>query len=196
MNRSDLPELHYITTILNVPSILAQGILCHRQVQRFPHQSVAMPEIQDIRSKKVVPGGRLLHEYANLYLCARNPMLYKRKELHGNLCVLRVSTAVLDIPGTIIADGNAASDYTAFWPSPGGLARIDLDAVFAEFWTDNDQIVEWRKKRMKCAEALVPERVESRFILGAYASGDAALQALRAVAPNLDVRIDTDLFFR
>ena len=55
-----------------------------------------------------------LHEYANLYLCARNPMLYKRRESHGTLCVLRVSTDVLDLPGVVLTGGNAASDYTAF----------------------------------------------------------------------------------
>ncbi|MDE3091063.1 MAG: DUF4433 domain-containing protein, partial [Chloroflexota bacterium] len=136
MNLSDLPELHYITSIANVPSILKRGILSHRGASSLQHTSVAMPEIQDRRAKKTVPGGKRLHGYANLYLCARNPMLYKRKELHKELCVLQVNTSALNLRGVIIADGNAASDYTGFWASPAGLDRVDRDVVFIEYWTD------------------------------------------------------------
>jgi hypothetical protein len=62
------------------------------------HRSVAMAQIQDRTRLIRVPGGRPLHEYANLYICARNPMMFKRRSDHGALCVLRVSTAVLDLP--------------------------------------------------------------------------------------------------
>jgi len=123
-------------------------------------------------------------------------MLYKRKDLHTSLCVLRVKTDVLDLPGVIIADGNAASEYTAFWPSPAGLAKVDQDLVFAEFWTDSDQIAEWQKKRVKCAEVLVPDKVEPRFIFGAYVSCEEARFALEAVEPRTSVTIDAHLFFR
>ncbi len=75
MRRSDLAELHFITHIANVASILEHGILCHKKAKRLDPASVAMPEIQDIRAKKAVPAGKPLHEYANLYIHARNPML-------------------------------------------------------------------------------------------------------------------------
>ncbi len=78
MERHELTELHYITPIGNVPSILRQGILSHIRLQRVEHESVAMEEIQDRRAKVIVPGGLKLHEYVNLYICARNPMMYKR----------------------------------------------------------------------------------------------------------------------
>ena len=41
MKREDLSELHYITPIANVPSILRWGILSHQGVAQLPHQSVA-----------------------------------------------------------------------------------------------------------------------------------------------------------
>ncbi len=59
MNREDLAELHYITLIANIPSILTHGILSHRQVVRLTHESVAMQQVQDRRESKVVPGGRM-----------------------------------------------------------------------------------------------------------------------------------------
>src|SRR5262249_21008928 len=61
--RSELQELHYITPIDNVPSISQHGILSNVRAARLAHASVAMAEIQDRRSRVVVPGGRKLHEY-------------------------------------------------------------------------------------------------------------------------------------
>jgi hypothetical protein len=196
VKRSELSELHYITLIENVPSILKLGLLSHHRAKAVDAVSVAMPEIQDIRAKKKVPGGRRLHDYTNLYLCARNPMLYKRQAQHGELCVLKVSTDVLDLPRVVIADGNAASDYTAFWPSPSGLERIDKELLFAEYWTDANQIVEWDKKRVKCAEVLVPDCVPPGYIQGCYVSCDEAERKLRALGCSLAVWIDPHLFFR
>lgn len=66
MKREELEELHYITPISNVPSICKRGILSHHGAARIQHQSIAMAEIQDRRAKVTVPGGRRLHEYANL----------------------------------------------------------------------------------------------------------------------------------
>ncbi len=60
MRREELEELHYITPIANVPSILTHGILSHVRVRKLPHQSVAMPEIQDRRRKVRVPNARPL----------------------------------------------------------------------------------------------------------------------------------------
>ena len=77
MNREDLSELHYISPIANLVSIMQRGILSNRRAAKLQHQSVAKQEVQDLRAKVRVPGGRALHEYANLYICARNPMLYK-----------------------------------------------------------------------------------------------------------------------
>jgi hypothetical protein len=70
MKREDLLELHYITPIDNVLSILRSGILSHRLAAQVAHKSVAMAEIQDRRKKVVVPNGMPLHEYANLYIAA------------------------------------------------------------------------------------------------------------------------------
>jgi hypothetical protein len=195
MNRSDLTELHYITPIANVPSILQHGILCHNQVKSLTHQSVAMPQIQQRRIKKLVPGGRHLHDYANLYFDARNPMLYLRKDQHEELCVLRISTDVLDLPGVVIADGNAASAYTAFFPSPEGLRWVDENIVFAKYWTSGDQIEEWRRKRIKCAEVLVPDCVGVQYILGAYVSCGAVEKNLRDIGFKLPITASADLFF-
>lgn len=81
--------------IANISSVLVHGILSHEQAAKLDHQSVAMTDIQDRRDRVQVPGGLKLHQYANLYFHARNPMLFKRKAQAESLCVLRVSTTVL-----------------------------------------------------------------------------------------------------
>lgn len=195
MKREDLQELHYITAISNVASIRSNGILSHKRAKRIQHDSVAMQEIQDRRKDKVVPGGLPLHEYVNLYICARNPMLYKRRTQHNDLCVLRVSTDILDLPGVVISDCNASSDYVRFATAPQGLSIIDEERVFAEYWVHNDPIETFRHRSQKCAEVLVRNSVDQNFITGAYVSGATAKAAFNVTGVNIPVTIDSHLFF-
>jgi len=196
MERHELRELHYITPICNIPSILQNGILSHARAARHQHQSVAMQEIQDRRAQVRIAGGRPLHEYVNLYICARNPMLRKRKDQHLEICVLRVSCDVLDLPNVVVTDQNAASKYVRFAKAPEGLAQVNREMVFADWWTHpEDQILEWRHASLKCAEVLVPDRVEPRFIRGVYVSCEEARQAVEALTDSLRVTVNRHLFF-
>jgi hypothetical protein len=195
VKRSDLPELHYITAIENVSSILKRGILSYRLAQTLPHTSIAMDEIQARRGKVIVPGGRHLHEYACLYICGRNVMLYKRKHQHRDICVIRVSTDVLDLPGVVVTNANASSDYVRFAAAPAGLKIVDRDLTFAEYWTDDDPVQYYRKKSAKCAEVLVPDVVNRRFIIGSHVSCEHARHLLRSVEAELDIGVNPSMFF-
>lgn len=196
MRREDLEELHYITPIANVPSILRYGILSNRRASRVRHSSVAMKEIQERRARKRVPGGLPLHEYANLYISARNPMLHKLLHMHAELCILRVDTNVLDTPGTVVTDGNAASKHTRFAPAPQGLRVVDRERTFAEWWTDLDQYEYYRKKNAKCAEILIPDVVPRNFLMGSYVSCQEALERYVALSVDLTAEINGYMFFR
>jgi hypothetical protein len=197
MEPEELSELHYIAHMDNVQSILRLGILSNSGASKVDHKSVAMRGVQTRRAQRVVPNGRKLHEYANLYLCARNPMLfYLLQSQHLSLCVLRVSTNVLKLPGVVVTDANAASDYVRFAEAPGGLRIVKREATFAEYWTDPDQIVQWRKKSAKCAEVLVPDRVDPRFVMGAYVSCQADMHRLNGLGTGIRVSINAHMFFR
>lgn len=141
MERRNLTELGYITAIANVPSIWERGILSFRRAREVVHVDLAMAEIQDRRDGKLVPDVRRrkpaeLHDYAPLYICARNPMMYVRSSRHEEICVLRVDPGVLELDGVVVTDGNAASDYSRFAAAPQGLAEVDKEMTFAEYWTD------------------------------------------------------------
>lgn len=196
MNRNDITELHFIAPIANVPSILRHGILSHKQADRLAHDSVAMPEVQERRKNKLIPGARRLHEYANLYFDAHNPMLSKRRVQNDAICVLRVDCAVLDLPGVIIADRNAASDWVRFFPADQGISALDQDLLFAQYWTHpGNRFEEMSHKSKKCAEVLAPDRVEPRFIVGAYVANQTALAAFQGLKTGLSMTIKGDMFF-
>lgn len=189
-------ELHCIMPMNNIASVMQYGILCYERAAKLRHHSVAMQPVQDRRDQKQVPGGLKLHQYANLYFHARNPMLFKRLAEAANLCVLRVSKEVLGLDGTVLSDQNAASKYARFL-SPLQWQELDFDAIFAMDWTHpDDQIEEWRHKSRKCAEVLVPHRVELQYLMGAYVINAKAEQCLRTLGFDLAVTVNTVLFFR
>ncbi|MGI9067606.1 MAG: DUF4433 domain-containing protein [Pyrinomonadaceae bacterium] len=196
MNRAEVTELHYIAAIANVTSILQHGILSHTLAAKLTHDSVAMPEIQAIRQNKQIPGARRLHEYANLYFDAHNAMLSRVRGHNSTICVLQIDAAILDFPGVIVTDRNAASGWVSFLPVNEGLEAIDRDRLFARSWKHpEDMYDEMSHKSEKCAEVLVPDRAEARFVMGAYVANQTALAAFQALGTGLPVRIRGDMFF-
>jgi hypothetical protein len=200
LDSASLTDLGYITAIANLGSIREHGILSHARAETVPHVDISMEEIQDRRTGKRVPDARRatpleLHDYANLYICPRNPMLRKRQSRHEELCVVRVDPSVVDLDGVVIADGNASSDYTRFGASPSALALVNEEMTFAEYWTDDNRYAYWEKKRRKCAEVLVPDCVDPGFIVGAYVSCESAARQCEADSVPWPVTIDPHLFF-
>lgn len=195
MNRGELTELHYITPIGNLPSIFQHGLVSKNRSKALGALSIAMQEVQDKRAIKVVPGGRALHDYVNLYICARNPMLYVRLAQRHDICVLSISTDVLDLGSVVVTDQNAASNYVRFSPAPAGLALVDKDRTFAEFWTDDDPVEGFRKKAAKCAEVLVPNTVHPNYIRAAYVCGGVPAKKIQDLGLSLRVVENRPLFF-
>jgi len=124
-------------------------------------------------------------------------MLFKRKDSHHRICVLRVSADVVDLPNVVITNSNAGSRYVRFSPAPSGLAIVDRERTFSRNWKHpEDQIDEWRHSAQKCAEVLVPDVVPVRYVTGAFASSGLGEQRLLELAPDLPITINGDLFFQ
>jgi len=191
MKRSEVTELHYITHVANVGSIMRHGILSHNRAKKVGHTSVALPVVQE-RRRKYVPGGRLLHDYVNLYFNARNPMMYRVVKggtaPSSEVVVLRVSQVILDLPNVVIADRNASSEYVAFSPSPHGIESIDSGPVFAHYWNDDDPIEKDRKTSLICAEVLVPEKVAPEYVFGLYVVSESVRTVMRGIVSTTAVQ--------
>ncbi len=196
MNKDDIVELYFITHINNIPSVEKNGILCHKHAQEIEHYSIALEDIQNRREGKKIPGTKKeLHDYANVYFDAHNPMLSSVRDKNDSICVLRVHKSILDIDGVIISDMNASRYWARFEPVAKGLELLDKDEVFAEFWLhDDNQIEQDRHKGVKCAEVLVPDLIRPDYIVGAYVANDKAKKVFKK-ASGLPVKIKQKIFF-
>lgn len=206
MTFDELEELHYITSIKNMDSILNLGILSHRGARTVRHESVAMREIQERRKRVVVPGlrgNRPLHEYANLYFHARNPMLFqiihRRTDIHKEICIVKINKEILNRVGVIVSDKNASSEYVRFYNVHDGLRTLDTGLVFARYWNHDDPIEKYIRTSIKCAEVLVPDVVSNEYLFGAYVSCDESRLQLYNKIGNIrqdfEILINPDLFF-
>jgi hypothetical protein len=191
-------EFQCIMPLENIPSVLRLGILSNERAAKLEHRSVAMEDVQEKRELKHVPGGLKLHQYANLYFHARNPMLYKRKGEVNNLCVLRISTEILQLPDVVLADCNASSPYVRFL-APSQWTLLDYEAIYAMDWNRqhaNDPYGYRVHKARKCAEVLVPHVVETKFVIGAYVVDESTKAKLQSLGFDRAVTIDSEMFFR
>lgn len=201
MHRSQIGELFYITNVGNIGSIRRFGILSHNGAARFAHSTVDLQAVQDIRAHVRVSRSRMLHDHANLYVCGRNAMMYYVTGHNpiDEICVLRVSPDVLDLPDVVVTDGNAARQgMTRFRDSMTGVAALDYERVHAEWWSNHPTAAEnYEHKRVKQAEVLVPDRVDPRLIIGAYAPTVTAASAVEAASRGrLPVIVARYPFFR
>ena len=194
MDRADITELHYISHVDNVPSIMSQGILSRYWVGQNGVESVSLADADIVarRADRSIPGSYRLDQYANLFFNARNAMLFRLtcSTLSRNLAVLRIRSAVLDLPGVVVTEINAAAGSEPLWHGPGeGLTRLDRDVVFAESWQDSDEV-----KRRMMAEVLVPGGVPASYLFGAYMVSDWAARQV-PWARMLPVTVNRYLFF-
>lgn len=195
VQRERVRELHYITPISNLEPIMTRGVLSHRAAQGIAHSSVALETVQDRRRGKRVPGGHALHDYANVYFDARNPMMYRLIDHRDNLAVVRINSSILDIPGTVISDGNAASGITLFSPSPSGIEGLSENLVFAVSWNSSDPWDKIERKRVRCAEVLVPNAIPPSFLEGCYAAHPRAADHCKMRVPDCEVTVNEYIFF-
>jgi hypothetical protein len=188
-------EFHNIMPLTNITSVVTDGLLSHKRASSLPHADVSMEAIQEKRDKKTVPNGLTLHEYANVYFHARNPMMYKQRERIASLCVLRISIDILKLNGVVITDQNASSDYVKFL-APSQIRELSFDKIFAEDWRHPDQVTYWRNKSAKCAEVLVPNLIQPSYILGAYVVNNQVEQELKRSGFPGNIEINPNMFFR
>lgn len=180
--------------IANLSSVLINGILSNAESDRICHTSVAMAEIQLKRENVQIPNGLKLHDYANLYFDARNPMMYKRKE--EDICVLKIAPEILDLPDVVISDQNASSKYVRFYEPFSAFDELDYNLIYAYVWKDENSFVYYKKKSAKCAEVLVPNRIPANYIIAAAVKNDKDKQRLSDMGFNRKVYVQPDLFFQ
>lgn len=189
--------LYNICPIVNIPSIIEYGLLSYNQARAFNHSDISLSDAQDKRSNVLVPNGKPLHDYVNLYFDAHNPMLSKCRKYNNDICVLVLDSSVLDIEGAIITDSNAASPYVLF-DDASNIEKLDFDTIYMNNWNSLDKFEYHKNKARKCAEVLVPNSITYKHIVGAIVLNEKVKQDLLDIGFNKKIEIDVNykLFFK
>jgi hypothetical protein len=161
-NHYGIKSLWHITHIDNAWSICRYGVLNHRDAheKRPTLQDISDPLVQRWRSRSDPIFNRSIHDYAALYINPKNPMLFKRRAIKDQLCLVEISLAILAAQPYLLSDGNAASITTKFYRDLDGLKNLPWETLHnIKGWANQSD-----GKRKMCAEALIYPRVWPCYI--------------------------------
>ncbi|MDJ1171593.1 DarT ssDNA thymidine ADP-ribosyltransferase family protein [Roseofilum sp. BLCC_M154] len=199
MAQPQIKNLYYITHIDNIPSILQNGILSHQEL--LDSQIVSTPiydqEIVNLRQQRLISEDNNLWSYANLYFQPRNPMMYRvvKEGYIKYIAVISIKPQVLQEPGIVITDGNAAHSQTQFYSLNEGVKKIKQNhkKIQNEWWQDTDG-----SKRIIMSECLIPKQVKPTLIESIYVPNHEVLKKINLMLPqcNIPVIKESNLFFQ
>lgn len=191
--------MYNINSLKNLKSIFDHGILSKNLLKKnaLLNEDLSNPSVQNRRERKKVPNHRPLHDYANLYFDARNPMLYYLLSQRGvdELCVLCIDKKVLDLPETVVTDRNAAAELAVFISPDKAISQLDFQMIFAKYWNDEDVSRMVDKKQVKCAEVLVLDKVPVEYIISIKIGSRKAKEKVEELNFGVPVVLDEELFF-
>lgn len=193
--------LYNINDLKNLISIFDHGILSKNSLIKKGINNftdLSNPDVQNRRDKIRVTNHEFLHDYANLYIDARNPMMYvliKNKNI-DDLCVICVDKKILDLENVVVTDRNAASELAQFIEPENALRFLDFDTIFARYWTDSRPYVQDELKSKKCAEVLVLDKIPVNYLIKIKVASEQAKENVEQLQLNVPVEIDRDIFFQ
>ncbi len=180
-----ISELHFITPLANLESIFERGILSHNEATPHKKADVSMDAVQEIRATKIIPAAvmgedRVIHDCANVYFNAKNPMLSLRRSEKDTLAVLRLKPELITMPEAVLSDRNAAVKDANFYKAATGVHNLAMKTLFGEYWTSkyNSEETNKRNGQLRCAELLVPHSIHQSYIGGMYVVSEAVKKAV------------------
>jgi O-acetyl-ADP-ribose deacetylase (regulator of RNase III) len=199
-----ITELHNIVPLDNVRSIFERGLLSHNRAEGVKTTDISNSGVQDRRATKIVdvyPDQiRTVHDYAVMYFNASNPMLFTKRDMKDDLCVLRLKPSVILLPNAVISDRNASTNDVRFFKATEGVRHLSLGILFGQFWNNRDESPNENKVRghIRCAELMVPDSVHPSFIGGVYVASEVARNKflhIFAGNPPVPVLVHPNFFF-
>lgn len=188
-NKHGIISLWHITHKNNIAEILSKGILSNIQAyEKANPTDISNSNVQRWRKNIEPIYNRAIHDYAPLYINARNPMLYVKRNIQNELCLIEISLLVLSDKNFIYTDGNAASKNTNFFNDVENLSQVSWDVLHAAYWNDFPD-----GKRKRCAEVLIYPNIEPKYIAKIHCNSIDTLQYLKNM--NCSAVITKNLFF-
>ena len=182
-------SIWHVTQRSNLQNILNKGLLSNTDAFAKGNPfDISDHGVQRRREHREPIYGRKVHEYVPTYINIKNPMLYVRRSIQNDLCIIEISTDVLNFNNYIYSDGNAASRETKFYRSVNDLDKLPWDVLRAPYWNDHID-----GKRKRCAEVLIFPIIEPKYIVMVHCfSADTLNFVSRLKVP---CRISKELFF-
>jgi len=182
-------SLWHMTHRNNVVNIMRYGILSNTQaINSADPVDISDHGVQRWREAEDPIYGRKIHDYTPTYLNVRNPMLYVRKNIQDELCLIEISLSALSEANFLFTDGNAAARNTNFYNSLDDLVHLPWKVLNASYWNDFED-----GKRKRCAEVLIYPSIEPKYIKQIHCYSDVTLQQLSHI--NCNVTKTKELFF-
>jgi len=192
LNKHCLESLWHMTHIDNLEGILKNGILSHSLAHKqFNPVDISDHSVQHYRSNPEPIYNRKIHEYAPTYISIKNPMLYARKNISPQICLIEISSQVMVEMQSLFTDGNAASRDTLFFRALDDLSKLPWDVLRAGYWNDFAD-----GKRKKCAEVLIYPKIDAKFIKAIHCSSYESKQVIeKSASSGIPMRVTPSLFF-
>jgi hypothetical protein len=199
--------LFRMTHIENIPHVLKYGITHNKSVDSNPaFVPIGDGSLIETRNKFQLVNGKQLGDYIPFYFAFRTPMLYviqhgfnmvsptdAEKIIYCVSSVQRILDLNLDF---VFTDGHAVDFFsTLYYPKDVRVidAVLDLDALKAKYWKDENDL---DRKRRKEAEFLVINDIKVSGILGYVVYNENAKKQLLALGVIAEkIKIDSNYYF-
>lgn len=184
-----ISSIWHMTHRDNIEGIIDKGILSNNLAyQSEKPKDISNKEVQRLRERREPLYNRRIYEYTPTYFKIKNPMLYVKKDMHDELCLVEISLAVLLNSDFVFTNGNAAARNTVFYRNVSDLEKLPWDVLNASYWNDFTD-----GKRKRCAELLIHPLIESRYILKVHCRSFETLMHVSKFSST--AQISEELFF-
>ena len=194
LDRYNIQAFYHMSHQINLASILEKGLLSHNRVHSYSlnYNDISDQDVNDRRSSCEPIHGLPIHDYVPLYFNPKNPMLFKRRNIQGQIIILEFTRDIIGADKVIFTDGNAASKPTRFFNSWDKLSELNWACLKNEYWSEFGD-----GKRTRCAEVLVYGRIPAKYIKKIYCNNIAILETVKRIceAHNIEVTVSTDFYF-
>jgi len=192
LQRYHVDSLWHMTHLDNIASIARSGIVSHNKAHSlYNPNDISNQSVQNYRSNIEPIFHRSLHDYAPTYFNIRNPMLYTKREINPQLCLIEICPSVIGCNQSVFSDGNAAAKQTLFYGDAATLDELPWEVIRANYWNDFED-----GKRKRCSEVLIYPSIGVEFIRRVHLYNQWQLASVRSVLPsNVYVQVSPHLFF-
>jgi hypothetical protein len=175
--------LWHMTHKDNIKEILNKGILSNTLAyEKTRPKDISNHSVQKWRESNDPIYERKIHDYAAAYINIKNPMLYVRRDMQNELCLIEISLSVLSDDNFIFTDGNASARDTKFYNLVDDLEKLPWEVLNASYWNNFED-----GKRKRCAEVLIYPSIAPEYIKNIHCYSDSTLQQLTNINCNYSV---------